>query len=324
MKKIAVIIPVAESEGPQVVLHSAKKNTSLDYENLITKIVYVVDVNSENDERIKLLKKEGVEVFSRHSKGKRAGAINEALISLADFKPDYVALFDVDSRPARNFVTECVDALENDSMGYIASSRRYISNPLNLVSRTIQAEYYALNFLLKRSAFKQFNGLIGVLRADLLYKHKLNEGAITEDADYATRMHARGYKAILVNTTRIYEQSPVRWRDLLSQRKRWYYGALQLGRYWNVVKRSKNKKFIRSWVMALTMTYGIILFFPFVIVSPFIILIYSKKASPKISPSVSAGLVLYILALQYAAIAAIFNFARGRSVEWKSMKRVGW
>ena len=320
MKRIAVIIPVAESEDSQVVLNSAQKITVLDYPNLIAKIVYAVDVNSENDKRIKLLKKEGVEVFSRQRRAKRAGAINDALIYLADFNPDYVALFDVDSRPARNFITRCVDALENDTRAYIASSRRYISNSMNLVSRTIQAEYYVLNFLLKISAFKQFNGLIGVLRADLLYKHKLNEDAIAEDAEYATRMHAGGYKAILVPTTTIYEQSPVRWRDLLSQRKRWYYGGLQLWKYWDDVKRSNNKKFICSWVMALTMTYCIIVFLPFVIVSPFIILLYSK--SSKISPSVSAGLVLYILALQYAAIAAIFNFIIGRSVEWQSMKRV--
>jgi 1,2-diacylglycerol 3-beta-glucosyltransferase len=322
MKKIAVIVSVSESEDSQVVLNSAKKITSLDYQNLIAKIVYVIDVTTEKDERITLLKTEGIEVFSRQRRGKKAGALNDALIYLADFKPDYVALFDVDSRPERNFIIECVSALEKDSMAYIASSRRYISNPVNFVSRTIQAEYYVLNFLLRKSAFKQFNGLIGVLRADLLYKHKLNEGAITEDADYATRMHAKGYKAILVNTTRIYEQSPVSWMDLLNQRKRWYYGALQLWRYWDVVKSSNNKKFIRSWVMSLTMTYGVILFFPFVIVSPFIILIYSKKASPKLSPSVSAGLVLYIFILQYSAITAIFNFVRGRSIEWKSMKRV--
>jgi 1,2-diacylglycerol 3-beta-glucosyltransferase len=242
MKKIAVIVPVSESEDPQVVLNSAKKITSLDYQNLIAKIVYVVDVTTEKDERITLLKTEGIEVFSRQRRGKKAGALNDALIYLADFKPDYVALFDVDSRPERNFIIECVSALEKDSMAYIASARRYISNPVNFVSRTIQAEYYVLNFLLKRSAFKQFNGLIGVLRADLLYKHKLNEGAITEDADYATRMHAKGCIAILVNTTRIYEQSPVSWMDLLNQRKRWYYGSLQLWRYWDAVKSSNNKK----------------------------------------------------------------------------------
>lgn len=322
MKKIAVIVPVSQLEDSQVVLNSVKRIKALEYENLRVRIVYAIDTNSENDERIKLLKEEGVEVLSRQSRGKRAGAINDALRYLADFKPDYVALFDVDSRPEVNFVKECVDALEKDSMGYIASSRRCISNPVNLVSRTIQAEYHMLNFLLERSAFKQFNGLIGILRADLLYEHKLNEDAITEDADYATRMHAKGYKAILVSTTKIYEQSPASWTDLLNQRKRWYYGGLQLWRYWDVVKSSTNKRFILSWAMALTMTYCIILFLPIVIFSPFILLFYSNKASPKISLSVSAGLVLYLLILQYSALIAIFNFVRGRSVEWITMKRV--
>lgn len=317
MKKIAVIIPVAESEDPQVVLNSAQRITALDYQDLIARIVYAVDIR-DNDERIKMLKDESLEVFSRQKRGKRAGAINDALSYLAEFKPDYVTLFDIDSRPARNFITACVDALEHDTGAYIASSSRYISNTANLISRTIHAEYCVLNLLLKLSAFKQFNGLIGLLRADLLYRYGLNEGAITEDADYATLMHAMGYKAILVPATAIYEQSPLRWRDLLSQRKRWYYGGLQLWRYRGDVTRSKNRKFICSWVMALTVPYCIILFLPFVIVSPFIIMRYSTSPNP----SVSAGLVLYILVLQYAAIAAIINFLRGRSVEWQSMRRV--
>lgn len=322
MKKIAVIVPVSESEDSQVVLSSAQKITSLYYGNLNAKIVYVIDVTSETDERITLLKKEDVEVFSRRSRGRRAGAVNDALVYLADFKPDYVALFDVDSKPERNFINECVNTLEKDSMGYIASSPRYISNPVNLVSRTIQVEYCVLNFLLARSAFKQFNGLIGVLRADLLYEHKLNEDAITEDTDYATRMYAKGYKAILVRTTKIFEQSPVSWTDLLNQRKRWYYGGLQLWRYWDVVKSSTNKRFVLSWALTLTMTYCMVLLLPLVISSPFILPYYSSKASPKTSPAVSAGFVLYILILQYAAIIAMFNFVRGRCVEWQAMKRV--
>jgi cellulose synthase/poly-beta-1,6-N-acetylglucosamine synthase-like glycosyltransferase len=322
MKRITVIVSVSESEDSQVVLNSAQKIMALDYENLSAKIVYVIDVTTEQDERITVLKKAGLEVFSRQRRGKKAGALNDALRYLADFKPDYVAFFDVDSRPERNFIKECVHALENDAMAYIASSPRYISNPVNLVSRTIQAEYHVLNFLLEQSAFKQFNGLIGLLRADLLYEHKLNEGAITEDADYATRMHAKGYKAILVRTTKMYEQAPVSWGDLLNQRKRWYYGGLQLWRYWDVVKSSTNKRFILSWVMALTMTYCIILFLPIVISSPFILLFYSTKASPKTSLAVSAGLVLYLLILQYAALIALFNFIRGRSVAWQALKRV--
>lgn len=277
MKEIAVIVPVSELEDSQVVLHSAEKIRSLDYENLSAKIVYVADVTTERDERISVLKKAGIEVFSRQRRGRKAGALNDALLYLAEFKPDYVALFDVDSRPERNFIKEGVTALENDTKAYLASSRRYISNPVNLVSRTIQTEYYILNFLLKRSAFKQFNGLIGVLRADILYAHELKEDAIAEDADYATRLYAQNYHAVLVYSTRLYEEAPVRWRDLLNQRERWHYGGLQLWRYWDVVKRSSNRDFVHAWILALTLGYCPLIFLPLVLFAPFLLLFLSKK-----------------------------------------------
>jgi cellulose synthase/poly-beta-1,6-N-acetylglucosamine synthase-like glycosyltransferase len=120
----------------------------------------------------------------------------------------------------------------------------------------------------------------------------------------------------------MYEQAPVSWKDLLNQRKRWYYGGLQLWRYWDEVKGSKNKQFIRSWVMALTLTYCIILLLPLVVFSPFVLLFYSKKTAQKLAPSVSAGFVAYILILQYAAIIALLNFIQGRGVEWQALKRV--
>ncbi len=110
-----------------MVLNSAKKkNTSLDYQNFIAKIVYVVDVTTEKDERITLLKTEGMEVFSRQRRGKKAGALNDALIYLADFKPDYVALFDVASRPSKNSQVDSVKHLDGGTV--IASSSRYVTN----------------------------------------------------------------------------------------------------------------------------------------------------------------------------------------------------
>ncbi|RZN42452.1 MAG: glycosyltransferase family 2 protein [Methanophagales archaeon ANME-1-THS] len=322
MKQVAVIIPVSEFEATPVVLNSAQTIVALDHSALTTSIVYAIDSTSEDDERVIVLKQNGVDVLPRQSRGKRAGAINDALRYLADFKPDYVALFDVDSRPERNFLKACINALEQDPQAYIASSRRYISNPVNLVSRTIQAEYYLLNLLLRKSAFKQFNGLIGVLRADLLYRYKLNEAVITEDADYATRLHAQGYNALLVTGTKLYEQAPVTWQDLVKQRTRWYYGGLQLWRYWNEVKSSKNRHFIRSWVLALTITYCLVLFLPIVLFAPFILRYYSRRAAEPLAPSVSAGFIFYILILQYAAIIALVKFVRGRGVEWQALKRV--
>jgi len=328
MKKIAVIIPVSEFEDAAVVERSARAISALDFTGLEARVVYAVDLRAELDERVSALQQAGLEVFTRWRRGKRAGAINDALLYLADFHPDYLALFDVDSRPDRNFVTECVTALEREPQAYIASSRRYVSNPMNFVAQTVQAEYYLLNFLLKRSAFKQFNGLIGVLRADLLYAHPLDESVITEDADYATRLYAQCYHAVLVHSTRLYEQAPVSWRDLLKQRKRWHYGGLQLWRHRKLVRRSPNRKFARAWFIALTLGYCVLLLLPLALLTPIVILVYPRSALAdsalqKPASRVSLGLVILLFILQYSAIVALLKFIGGRGVAWEPMHRVG-
>ena len=284
------------------------------------KILYVIDRNGKRDERIEALKGFNVDVLVRNStRGKRAGAINDALRYISDFKPKYVAIFDVDSKPDVNFVKSCISALENDPNTYIASSKRYIYNQINLVTKAVWLEYYVINFLLKTSRFKQFNGLIGVLRYDLLSKHRLNEECIAEDVDFATRLHCLGYKAVLVEDTKMFEQAPLTWRDLFNQRKRWYYGGLQLWRYLKDVLKSNNRGFKVSWISALTFTYVIVLFLPLLLLAlPYMI----YKLGVKEGLKGFVGLGLHTLMLQVSSFCSIANFVLGKGVDWKPLKRL--
>ncbi|RLI79099.1 glycosyltransferase family 2 protein [Archaeoglobales archaeon] len=315
--KVVAIIPVSPFEPIEIILDSVKHLKSLDWDNFDYELLYVVDKRHNNDSRVEILKRENIRVLERNTtRGKRGGAINDALNVLG--KVDYIAIFDVDSRPEKDFIVKCVEALQKHKNAYIASSRRYISNPVNLVSETIETEYYFINFLLKKSAFKQFNGLIGVLRAELLIKYRLNEDVITEDADFATRMHFMGYKAILVENTKIFEQAPIKWKDLYNQRKRWYYGGLQLWRYWKYVRKS-NFKFAISWFSALTLTYVILVIAPFLILAPPLLLYKFRKIKKLV---VVVGLFIHTLILQFAAITALINFIKKRGVEWDQIERV--
>lgn len=316
--KVVAIIPVSPFEPIEIILNSVKHLKSLDWDNFDYELLYVVDKKDNSDLRPNILKKEGVRVLERNTtRGKRGGAINDAL-NLLDESVDYIAIFDVDSRPENDFIIKCVKALEENKNAYIASSKRYISNPINLVSETIEAEYYFINFLLKKSAFKQFNGLIGVLRAKFLIKYRLNEDATTEDADFATRMHSMGYKAILVENTKIFEQAPIKWKDLYNQRKRWYYGGLQLWKYWKDVRKS-NFKFAISWFSALTLTYIIVIISPFLVLAPPLLLYKFRKIKKLV---VVVGLFVHVLILQFAAITALISFIKKRGVEWGSIERV--
>ena len=314
--RVGIIIPVAPFEPLNLLIASAKHLRSLDFGDMEVKILYVIDSNE--DEKVATLRQYADVLARGTSRGKRAGAINDGVAYFATFKPDYIAIFDVDSRPEKDFIIKCVEALESDGKAYIASTRRYISNPINLVSKTVEAEYYLINFLLRKSGFRQFNGLIGVLKASLLEKYGLNENALAEDADFATRMHAMGYTALLCDG-KIYEQAPVTWKDLYNQRKRWYYGGLQLWKYAKAVFSSRQSRFISSWLMALTLTYIPALFIPLILLLSPPLLLYKFRKVDRLP--VVLGLIIHALLLQLASITALVSFVTGRDMRWAPMKR---
>lgn len=309
--KVGVLVPISPFESLDVVLESLECIKSLDFGEYEFKIVYVVDKNLECAEE---LKKKGVEVLYREeARGRRAGAINDAIKFFSDFNPKYVAIFDVDSRPERNFILECIKVLERDEKIFIASSRRYINNGINLPSETVEAEYHLINFFLNKLSWKQFNGLIGVLRYEYL-KRGLEESAITEDAEFSTRMYAEGLRAEMVETTKLYEEAPMSWKELYLQRKRWYFGGLQL---WKHRKKLKGKvKF--SWIMALTLSYIVIVALPLLLLSPPLILYHYKKFSKL---KVVFGLLIHTLLLQLAALDAFLSYIFRKDVNWGKMRR---
>ncbi len=314
-KRVAIVVPVSVFEPAETLLSSVKHLKSLDFGGFEHTLLYVFD-GEPGDARVRLLRAEGAEVLARNSRrGKRAGAINDGVRFLRRFRPDFVAIFDVDSRPERDFVRRCVEKL--GSGVYISSTIRRVCNPVSLISMAVELEYRLIGFLLRVSGFRQFNGLIGVLNFRYLERYGLNEDALTEDADFATRMHAIGLKAGL-SEGHVSEQAPVTLSDFYSQRKRWYYGGLELWKYLDDVLMSGNVGFVTSWIFALTLTYFPLLYLPFVLLSlPALLALYGAGGL-----RVYAGMLAYTLTLQMASFSAMFNFFRGDGVEWRAMKRV--
>lgn len=309
---LAILVPVSPFEDLKVLEESIRHVKSLKAD----KIVYVIDKNGENDVRVELTRKNGIEVVERTGRrGKRAGAINDAVNYLSKSKPDFVLIMDIDTRIDEKTVENCISALLADPKAYIASARRYVYNVRNLVSETIEAEYRLINFLISKSAFKQFNGMIGVLRYDVLCR-SLNENAIAEDADFATRMHANGLKALLVDG-KIFEQAPFSWKEFYSQRRRWYFGGLQLWKYRKDMKKAERNVRI-SWYMALTITYFPIIMLPFLPISIPLILAHYRRISKL---KVFFGLIIYTLVLQASAISALLDYIRGKEVEWNAIRK---
>jgi cellulose synthase/poly-beta-1,6-N-acetylglucosamine synthase-like glycosyltransferase len=316
--KIAVIVPVAPFEKEELILNSVRHLKNLDWGGFEYRLLYVIDTNGENDERWRVVAEEGGEFLLRDNRrGKRAGAINDGVSNLRSFNPDYIAIFDVDSRPEKDFIVKCVRELETCEKCFIASGKRYVNNARNLVSETVEAEYRLMNFLLSRTFFKHFNGLIGVLRAEILMKERLSEDVLVEDTDFTTRMYARGMKACLADT-KLYEQSPLSWSDFLSQRRRWYYGGIQLWRHRKLMSRTDFKVRL-EWFLLLTLTYLPIIFLPLALILSPPLILWHYRSLEKLK--LIAGFTIYLLLLQIASIISISDHLKGRDVEWRVIER---
>ncbi len=315
MGRIAIIVPVSVHEPINTLVKSAQHLKGLDSGDHQVKILYIFD-GDEKDERVTALRESGVDVLARNTnRGKRAGAINDGLEFLKKYRPDFVAIFDADSRPSRRFVVECIRKMRSDV--FISSAKREIINPYTYVAEGVFIEYKLIGSLLRISGFRQFNGLIGVLNQRYLFRYRLNENCMTEDADFSTRMHSLGLRAELCDGA-LFEQAPVKVEDFISQRKRWYYGGMELWKYFSDVISSGNPKFVISWIMALTLTYFPLLFLiPSLLTLPSLVIRYGIRGI-----RVYVGLITYIFILQYSAISAMLSFARKESIEWRAIGRV--
>lgn len=236
MKKACILIPVAPFEPLSIVRKSVESIKRLERTGLYLNVVYIMDCPNGPDYRLRYLENEDVGYLSRHdTRGRRGGAINDALDSIRGpdgiLDADYIALFDIDSRPDTDFILKCIDALNVDTNAVIASGARYITNQdSGCVARIIAAEYsfFADVYRLYEhfDGFKQFNGLIGVINARALDGTKLKEDVHCEDLEFTQRIYIRGKKPVLADT-KVGEQGPTSLVELYNQRVRWLSGALE-------------------------------------------------------------------------------------------------
>lgn len=328
MEEVAVIVPVASFEPLSVLKKSVECLLDLEKGDLDVRVTYVLDLMEEADDRLKFLEEASVAVLARmDNRGRRAGAINAAL-DARDKMPDYIALFDVDSRPQRNFLIECVDALRSNRNAVIASSARFVTNAdENIVTQTIAAEYLFFSdvyrIFKRMGGFNQFNGLIGVLNVKLMEEHRfdrLNESVSCEDLDFTQKAYLSGFVGAFVPETLVGEQAPFSIGDLFNQRVRWLTGAYQgLRTYLGSFLRSEIPLSRRlAWFLALTLPFVAFLATPLVpLYGPRLWQRYGlRRGVVQIF-----GLIAHVWLVTLCGVVALEKQAIGAGVEWKESRR---
>lgn len=317
--KLDVIVPVSLHEPLYVIDKSLKSLSRLERNSMDVRITYVIDALDE-DPSVKYLQDQPIDVVIRKPRGRKAGAINDVLETL---KADYIAFFDVDSRPDKNFLVECVTSLKKEG-AVIASAPRYVTNPdASIISKILSAEYLLISDLYrlldKMDGFKQFNGLIGVLDARIFDSIKFDETAICEDTDLTQQIYLEGNIAVLANTL-VGEQAPMTLKDIFNQRVRWISGAFEGLKYFREFCRAKipfSRKI--TWFSAMMLPFFVFMASP--LVPSYSMRLWRSSDGIKDFTIKLLGLIIDAWIIGLCALVALSKKLLHIKVKWKKTAR---
>lgn len=203
--------------------------------------VVVVSDNS-SDGTVRMAREHGVEVFETvGNTHKKAGALNQALISLAP--TGYVLVMDADTVLADGWIATAVALLNaDDGLGAVGAVF-YGERGDSLITLLQSNEYTRYAREIDRSGrVMVLSGTAALVRADALRQVARVRGsellpgttgdvydvhALTEDNELTLALKTLGWElASPIACSTVTEVMPT-WRDLGRQRLRWYRGALE-------------------------------------------------------------------------------------------------
>ncbi|KLV03630.1 glycosyl transferase [Photobacterium aquae] len=178
----------------------------------------------------------GVEYLTRPDNSHaKAGNINHAL---AHNQGELVLILDADHVPSRDFLVNTVGQFQhNSNLGFVQTPHFFVTpNPIerNLgIEDKVPAEnemFY--NRILKGMDFWNasfFCGSAAVIRRKALEDvGGISTRTITEDADTAINIHAKGWDSAYINKAMIAGLSPDTFGAYVTQRSRWAQGMIQI------------------------------------------------------------------------------------------------
>jgi cellulose synthase (UDP-forming) len=165
----------------------------------------------------------------------KAGNINEALVHCHG---DLVLILDADHVPTVDFLEKTVGFFQQDEKLYLVQTPHFFINPdpveknLNMFGRMPPENEMFYGVIQRGLDFwdgAYFCGSAAVLRRSYLDEVGGIGGiSITEDAETAMKLHARGYRSAYLNEPLISGLQPETFSSFIVQRLRWAQGMVQL------------------------------------------------------------------------------------------------
>ena len=166
---------------------------------------------------------------NRH--GYKAGALENGLKTASG---EFVAIFDADFVPPRDFLHRTVHHFVDSKVGMVQTRWGYLNRHHSVLTE-VQAMLLDGHFVLEHIAraggglFFNFNGTAGVLRKSMIQNSGgWQHDTLTEDSDLSYRAQLKGWKFVYVPTVECPSELPVDTYGFQVQQSRWAKGLTQV------------------------------------------------------------------------------------------------
>ncbi|MEM9991176.1 MAG: glycosyltransferase [Bacteroidota bacterium] len=162
--------------------------------------------------------------------GFKAGALRDGTKYA---KGDFLAIFDADFMPRRDFLKATIPYFENPEVGVVQTRWEHINEDYSLITR-LQALQLNVHFTVEQQGRKagnymlQFNGTAGVWRrATIDDAGGWEADTLTEDLDLSIRAQLKGWKIMYLEKFDSPAELPIDMNGLKSQQFRWMKGGAE-------------------------------------------------------------------------------------------------
>lgn len=187
-------------------------------------------------EKIGEWRSKGIDIIHhrRNSRsGFKAGALEDGLRSA---KGEFVAIFDADFVPGRDFLKKSLRGFSSHDVGMVQTRWDHLNKNYSLLTR-LQAFGLDAHFSIEQSGrnaagcFMNFNGTAGVWRKECIVSSgNWQSDTLTEDLDLSYRAQLQGWKFVYLENVPSPAELPPVMSALKSQQYRWTKGGAEVAR----------------------------------------------------------------------------------------------
>jgi cellulose synthase/poly-beta-1,6-N-acetylglucosamine synthase-like glycosyltransferase len=169
-------------------------------------------------------------IHRENRKGYKAGALKEGL---AIAKGKYIAVFDADFIPRKNFLKKTLSFFSDDNVGMVQTRWEHLNSNYSILTKA-QALALDGHFVIEQTVrnkagfFINFNGTGGVWRKECIEDAgNWHSDTLTEDLDLSYRAQLNGWKFIFLKDFTSPAELPSEINALKAQQFRWTKGAIE-------------------------------------------------------------------------------------------------